>query len=1129
LSDEQLRTLAENARQRAEERARTQARAQAKARSQGAGTYAAEVYRRSVSIHGTLAERYVRDVRFGGHDLPLPQELRFHPAVWSDETKSRHPALVVVCGYNGKLARIQCVLLDPETGKKAAIRAAKLTFGAGAGHVPGSFGPRNTGEPQLQLLVEGPEDAIVLNACTGWRSDASLGTSSLGKPRYPSGTKLVIVGDNGAAGHIAARSAAAIHRANGCDVVVIFPPADAKDANDVLLQRGPDGVRQWIEDGLQPKPIALPAYYPAVVEPREQAKRRQDDIILSFLANAAEIGNARQMLRRMRAAELADKPDATRAQKAAVTRRLHGEVAARFGFGKRIPRPQRVLLTGSQATGKTTVSLQGIAAIEAEIVVHKYAPTLNKCYEDLATYRKIATERSMPAYVVHGRGQNDPQHPDTKMCPRFRMVKRVLEAGLSPRQKICPSCKLRKTCGTMRQEREIAELGNRTLFIMASAYAFLPTPAPEPDIVVADECLTIDAVATAKIKLETLTQQKLAPYHGGDPGPAIEAGCTLDAIRQALTEPEALAALRAADIDQEKLSKLRQLVDVTPDVNINGEMPDDEIKKAVDAVVDYNRKQALTLLSALSHEIDMPRATLSGVVFDPKEEVFRVSILRQPLRTRDAGLLMLDGTGNPGLNRTLFGGNLRHEEVRFERDAHVTGTIGRRYSRQSITGRDADGEEIPSRKVDAERLRQDVGTVMERHLGFLLVAAKAAEEALKDGRHIPLSAETTYFGDLRGKNDWKALLGVLCVGRQSLSIEDLEMTARAYLARDPAPFTSMAGPMPADWPCKQWPYRATRMRRMRDGSLQAVEVDVHPDPRVQEVFEQFREAEAIQAVDRVRPVFNHREVLALNELVLDLTYDKILTHRELVQGGGRIERILERTGVVPESKDELVRVFPDVFTSSSTALRDIQAWLEKRVQNPKSTTLWKMDPFSYRRPGQRGRPCRVWISGQHQDVRAAAEAVLGPLSAFEPVVEAGAPPDVSDIPAPVPEPAPEPVPDVAPEPVRSEPAQQAPPPAPEPVPEPVLPVSPVPPPVLGRLVIKQADCIMQPPIKPQPAPVPPWQALRTQQQSSPSPMPAAPADCGDVGTAEFWDEHPFFQWPDWMHMTRTIQKPNNDE
>src|SRR3954447_10406639 len=143
LSDEQIRTLAENARRRTEERARTQAQAQARTTDQDAKSYrrAARIAAEAVPIAGTLAERYVRDVRFGGHDLPMPSELRFYPAVFSKETGSTHPALIVLCVHNRKLARIQAIFLDPVSAKKADLRSPKLTFGTGVAHVPASFAP----------------------------------------------------------------------------------------------------------------------------------------------------------------------------------------------------------------------------------------------------------------------------------------------------------------------------------------------------------------------------------------------------------------------------------------------------------------------------------------------------------------------------------------------------------------------------------------------------------------------------------------------------------------------------------------------------------------------------------------------------------------------------------------------------------------------------------------------------------------------------------------------------------------------------------------------------------------------------------------------------------------------------
>jgi len=65
-------------------------------RTRGTAPYAARLIADSRPIAGTLAERYLREVR-GLGDLPLPAELRFHPAVWSRDTNSTHPALIIPC------------------------------------------------------------------------------------------------------------------------------------------------------------------------------------------------------------------------------------------------------------------------------------------------------------------------------------------------------------------------------------------------------------------------------------------------------------------------------------------------------------------------------------------------------------------------------------------------------------------------------------------------------------------------------------------------------------------------------------------------------------------------------------------------------------------------------------------------------------------------------------------------------------------------------------------------------------------------------------------------------------------------------------------------------------------------
>jgi hypothetical protein len=178
-----------------------------------------------------------------------------------------------------------------------------------------------------------------------------------------------------------------------------------------------------------------------------------------------------------------------------------------------------------------------------------------------------------------------------------------------------------------------------------------------------------------------------------------------------------------------------------------------------------------------------------------------------------------------------------------------------------------------------------------------------------------------------------------------------------------------------------------------------------------------------------------------------------------------------------------------------------------------------MKEFSYRRPSQRGPASKVWILAEILDKRAAAEAVLGVLTMFEPVVDANPPPDVPDVAVPMPDGVPDAAPDVPES-------------APEPTPEPVaMPMSP--PPILATLRIAQADSI----ILPSPPPVVAAARLLQQEQRMippiappPATEPLPPLPEPDFGSLEFWNEHPFFRPPEWtLPWDKTMRKSGSVE
>ena len=349
-----------------------------------------------------------------------------------------------------------------------------------------------------------------------------------------------------------------------------------------------------------------------------------------------------------------------------------------------------------------------------------------------------------------------------------------------------------------------------------------------------------------------------------------------------------------------------------------------------------------------------------------------------------ATILALDGTGSEVLARAVFGKRLQHHRIAVQRRAYVIGTRGKSYSRQSITGRDRFGQpRSEQQQAAATRLRDDINVVIGRQLGSpLLIGNKAVLNAVDSRATHPHAT----FGALRGLNTWQELPSAVAIGRQSISVEQLEDTARAFLADDDrSPFVSMAG---------HGYVKSNRMRRMRDGALSPVVTEIHPDVRVQEVLEQIREAELVQGVDRLRAVWHQRQFVLMNDLCLDLDYDEIRRHRELVLGGNPLERAYLATGILPLGARYLHLAHPDRFPSENAASK----MLRKYCLASKSYSIWGQAVLNFRLQGQRGSSSRALVdTTRHPDPAAKLAEVLGPLT----VIEAPEPPP------PHPEPAPE--------------------------------------------------------------------------------------------------------------------------
>lgn len=779
----------------------------------------------------------------------------------------------------------------------------------------------------------------------------------------------------------------------------------------------------WRDPAPSPAGTSLPPYHDGPDLPREEALARQRQAIEGWLDTAARrtLALAEAARRRDEAhaavdrelglgeAGLAGGEEAARAhrearrRKAAASQRINAEAARRHGFD-RLPRQgTRLLLTGSQGTGKTAAALE-VMARETRAVLHAYlAPTRAKAEEAARDYHAAGGRR--PALVIRGRSAVDPAlDDDGRMCPRHTVVERAAAMGVEVRKEICARCPLAGGCGYLRQERRIAAIREGKaggVFFAASAYVFLPAPFGQVDAVVVDESVLDQAVEVVHFRPERLLED--ARWAGGSVGEACERRRIAVAIHKALTAHPGreLDALREAGVGRDGIVRLTThlyaLGELLP--RVDGAMSDAQIAAALDAIERTEAGKLLRTLGAIRRELEQPRARLNAVTHEA-DRMVRIDgaaerqprvvacLLRRPgsWLTANTPVLLLDGTGSLRLNQALFGSRLREERCKVERLGRVVQTRGKGFSKASLLGTDSQGRPLSAPGLqEAQELRREIAALAGRVEGPTFVAAaKPVVAALRDDRAAG-DCRLGHFGALRGVNAFADCRTAIVVGREQSGVRQLEELARAFAAGRAEPFLS--APDPDDPECRGL-VPCCRRRRTRDGRVSITEVEVHPDPLAQELLEQIREAGVVQAVDRVRPIFQARELYLLNRLVVDVTVDAEMTWSELRRGrrqGTRLAEAWARTPVRLLSAAELARVFPDLWPSAEAANKDLQRSGEKKDTSQMESYLGDvlfLEARYWRSKGQT-KPYRALLPAGCPAPRQALETLVGPVRRLE--------------------------------------------------------------------------------------------------------------------------------------------------
>jgi hypothetical protein len=358
---------------------------------------------------------------------------------------------------------------------------------------------------------------------------------------------------------------------------------------------------------------------------------------------------------------------------------------------------------------------------------------------------------------------------------------------------------------------------------------------------------------------------------------------------------------------------------------------------------------------------------------------------RRPWVFDDQRLLLLDGTANPEILRQ-FVPHLRDlPEIRVHRNARIIQVRDLTFFRHSLVERATAGEEgvrwRPTARLAA--VAQFIAEVAQQGRTLVLTnkRVRCALTGEKANGKLPVSgqfagADVAHLGNIRGTNEFEDHDVVIILGREQPSPRDAERRAMAIWYDTKRPLRQIKQDARGQ---AQYPYRE-RQYPMRDGSRRQVRVRVHPDRRVQAVVEQVREAEMVQAIDRLRLIHSAREktVVILCNIPLDIPVDELVTWRELV-GDDRLEEALalcEGKGwdALPLAPEKLSELFPELWGTAKAAER----WLGNNPLNPSTSIirLWGVIHF-YRPTGRRGK----WSKALVRHGADPGEALAGVLGA----------------------------------------------------------------------------------------------------------------------------------------------------
>lgn len=687
------------------------------------------------------------------------------------------------------------------------------------------------------------------------------------------------------------------------------------------------------------------------------------------------------------------------------------------------------LVLATPGIGKTRSVLSLIEALPVEAVVAVFQPTLKKAAE----FARDMAASSRPVHVFRGRGAPVWAGANDRMCRRHAAAAELAGKGYPVKSLLCGSsepgavaiCPHAAGCAYLAQAKALKDHVGGGVFILTHASLTQLPVFAGPHLVIIDEDPSAGLPQAVTVEIEALGMAAewatLLPDDGDEPKPRKsqqEFECEvadetddatpdsvmdlLERLRDGLACPAPLQEIATdiAVVEFEAALKMLRGLERKLRGGLKPGLPDHVLREHLAVTALPNLQSLQVVLSAILEEvrlfvsgaIDRPEFNGISLRKDANGELRSITAhrLARPAIKSDVPMIVLDGTADPVLMGRALRRRMVVSRIDLQRQGEVVQCIGRGFSSASLVP--TTGYQV-SAKVAAEReqLWQGLNTVLRREVaaapaGVLVVSTLAVEGEAWRRRCcddlLGAALAWTHFGAVRGINAFTSRQTIVLIGRKQPPASAVEAIARAYFALDARPFDLGDGGY------------EVRRRPLQDkmGRAHSVAAQVHLDPRINRILWQMREAEVIQALDRVRAVRFPRRVLLLNALDLrrldddpateglGVPADRCMSWPEIRNGGNRSEAVLEASGgFLPVAPRALARIAPEIFSGLEAAKKWLQRTdlCEALAHHAEHLTYLQVRPA-----GQRGKPWPLIVDRRRRRpslsaARADFEAMVG--------------------------------------------------------------------------------------------------------------------------------------------------------